>query len=180
MELRASLSFASCAVTTASSSEAAQRSLDYAGWHVPTAVMSSSLRSARRFWTAPPNHQGAENPAMTLQLTVESQWRRVSDSGRLSSAFAGHAFWSRVPELDRPMKSDGSHGGAKARGCRRMLNYGEAFMREGITRTINGTLDSDSPCLGASVREELIEQADRVNPRDDGSVPNLQRVARGQ
>jgi hypothetical protein len=24
----------------------------------------------------------AENPAMTLQLTIESQWRRVSDPGR--------------------------------------------------------------------------------------------------
>jgi hypothetical protein len=31
--------------------------LDYIGWHVPSAVMSSSLRSARRFWTTQPNEQ---------------------------------------------------------------------------------------------------------------------------
>ena len=36
-----------------------------------------------------------------------------------------------------------------------LLNFGEALMREGITRTINGCLDSEPPCLGASVREEF-------------------------
>ena len=40
-----------------------------------------------------------------------------------------------------------------------LLNFGEALMREGITRTINGTLDSEPPCLGASVREKIIEPA---------------------
>lgn len=39
-----------------------------------------------------------------------------------------------------------------------LLNFGAALMREGITRTINGSLDSDPPCLGASVREDIIEQ----------------------
>lgn len=38
-----------------------------------------------------------------------------------------------------------------------LLNFGEALMRDGITRTINGHLDSDPLCLGASVREEFIE-----------------------
>ncbi len=38
-----------------------------------------------------------------------------------------------------------------------LLNFGEALMREGITRTINGCLDSEPPCLGASVRKEFIE-----------------------
>jgi GxxExxY protein len=33
-----------------------------------------------------------------------------------------------------------------------LLNFGEALMRDGITRIINGTLDA-SPCLRASVRE---------------------------
>ena len=41
--------------------------------------------------------------------------------------------------------------------CRNLLNFGEALMRDGITRTINGHLDSDPLCLGASVREEFIE-----------------------
>ena len=40
-----------------------------------------------------------------------------------------------------------------------LLNFGEALMREGITRTINGSLDSDPPCLGASVREQINEPA---------------------
>lgn len=35
-----------------------------------------------------------------------------------------------------------------------LLNFGEALMREGITRTINGNLDSEPPCLGASVRKK--------------------------
>ncbi len=30
-----------------------------------------------------------------------------------------------------------------------LLNFGEALMRDGITRTINGALECDSPCLGA-------------------------------
>jgi GxxExxY protein len=34
-----------------------------------------------------------------------------------------------------------------------LLNFGEALMRDGITRTINGSLDSNPPCLRASVRE---------------------------
>lgn len=34
-----------------------------------------------------------------------------------------------------------------------LLNFGEALMRDGITRTINGSLDSIPPCLRASVRE---------------------------
>ncbi len=33
-----------------------------------------------------------------------------------------------------------------------LLNFGEALMRDGITRIINGSLDSPSPCLRASVR----------------------------
>ncbi len=32
-----------------------------------------------------------------------------------------------------------------------LLNFGEALMRDGITRTINGNLHSKPPCLGASV-----------------------------
>jgi len=36
-----------------------------------------------------------------------------------------------------------------------LLNFGEALMRDGITRTINGNLDSEPPCLGASVREKI-------------------------
>jgi len=35
-------------------------------------------------------------------------------------------------------------------GC--MLNFGEALMRDGITRVIHGNLDPDPPRLGASVR----------------------------
>jgi GxxExxY protein len=38
-----------------------------------------------------------------------------------------------------------------------LLNFGEALMRDGITRIIHGTLDPDPPCLGASVREQFIE-----------------------
>jgi hypothetical protein len=38
-----------------------------------------------------------------------------------------------------------------------LLNFGEALMREGITRIIHGNLAPDPPCLGASVREEFIE-----------------------
>lgn len=38
-----------------------------------------------------------------------------------------------------------------------LLNFSEALMRKGITRTINGCLDSEPPCLGASVREKFIE-----------------------
>jgi len=38
-----------------------------------------------------------------------------------------------------------------------ILNFGEALMPEGITRTINGCLDSEPPCLGASVRKKFIE-----------------------
>ena len=34
-----------------------------------------------------------------------------------------------------------------------LLNFGDALMRDGITRTINGHLDSEAPCLSASVRE---------------------------
>lgn len=34
-----------------------------------------------------------------------------------------------------------------------LLNFGEALMRDGITRTINGSLNSTPPCLRASVRE---------------------------
>jgi len=37
-----------------------------------------------------------------------------------------------------------------------ILNFGEALMREGITRTMNGCLDSEPPCPGASVRKEVI------------------------
>ena len=35
-----------------------------------------------------------------------------------------------------------------------LLNFGEALLRDGITRTINGNLDSEPSCLGASVREK--------------------------
>ncbi len=35
-----------------------------------------------------------------------------------------------------------------------LLNFGEALMRDGITRTINGSLDSTPLCLRASVREK--------------------------
>jgi GxxExxY protein len=38
-----------------------------------------------------------------------------------------------------------------------LLNFGEALMRDGITRIIHGNLDLDPPCLGASVREKFIE-----------------------
>ncbi|MFO1501601.1 MAG: GxxExxY protein [Verrucomicrobiota bacterium] len=44
-----------------------------------------------------------------------------------------------------------------------LLNFGEALMRDGITRIIHGTLDPDPPCLGASVRVNFIEP---------GSPPN--------
>ena len=40
-----------------------------------------------------------------------------------------------------------------------LLNFGEALMRDGITRIIHGNLDADPPCLGASVREQFIEPA---------------------
>jgi hypothetical protein len=40
-----------------------------------------------------------------------------------------------------------------------LLNFGEALMRDGITRIIHGTLEPDPPCLGASVREQFIELA---------------------
>ena len=40
-----------------------------------------------------------------------------------------------------------------------LLNFGEALMRDGITRIIHGTLDPEPPCLGASVREEFVEPA---------------------
>jgi GxxExxY protein len=40
-----------------------------------------------------------------------------------------------------------------------LLNFGEALMRDGITRIIHGTLDPNPPCLCASVREESIEPA---------------------
>ena len=33
-----------------------------------------------------------------------------------------------------------------------LLNFGEALMRDGITRIIHGTLDADPPCLGDTVR----------------------------
>jgi len=36
-----------------------------------------------------------------------------------------------------------------------LLNFGESLMRDGITRTINGHLDSDAPCMGASPSDEL-------------------------
>ena len=38
-----------------------------------------------------------------------------------------------------------------------LLNFGEALMRDGITRIIWGNLDPNPPCLGVSVREEFIE-----------------------
>ena len=40
-----------------------------------------------------------------------------------------------------------------------LLNFGEALMRDGITRIIHGNLDPDPPCLGASVRGQFIEPA---------------------
>ncbi|MCF7764544.1 MAG: GxxExxY protein [Verrucomicrobia bacterium] len=40
-----------------------------------------------------------------------------------------------------------------------LMNFGEAIMRDGITRIIHGYLDQDPPCLGASVIEEFIHQA---------------------
>ncbi|HOW66390.1 MAG TPA: GxxExxY protein [Candidatus Paceibacterota bacterium] len=45
-----------------------------------------------------------------------------------------------------------------------LLNFGEALMRDGITRIIHGYLDSDPPCLGASVREEFIEPGSAASP----------------
>jgi GxxExxY protein len=45
-----------------------------------------------------------------------------------------------------------------------LLNFGEELVRDGITRTINGFLDSDPPCLGASVRKELIEPPNAAPP----------------
>ena len=44
-----------------------------------------------------------------------------------------------------------------------LLNFGEALMRDGITRTINGTLESDPPCLRASVRENVLKPMPRGN-----------------
>jgi hypothetical protein len=52
-------------------------------------------------------------------------------------------------------------------GC--LLNFGEALMRDGITRIIHGNLDPDPPCLGASVREIFIES---------GGSPNAARPRR--
>ena len=43
-----------------------------------------------------------------------------------------------------------------------LLNFGEALMKVGITRTINGYLDADPPCLGVSVREECIEESNKA------------------
>jgi GxxExxY protein len=37
-----------------------------------------------------------------------------------------------------------------------LLNFGEALMRDGITRTINGQLFTKPSCLCASVREKII------------------------
>ena len=42
-------------------------------------------------------------------------------------------------------------------------NFGEALMRDGITRIIHGHLEPEPPCLGASVREEFIEPGGRGN-----------------
>ena len=42
-----------------------------------------------------------------------------------------------------------------------LLYFGKALMRDGITRTINGYLDCEPPCLGASVREGFIESGSR-------------------
>jgi hypothetical protein len=36
-----------------------------------------------------------------------------------------------------------------------LMNFGEALMRDGITRIIHGYLDQDPPRLGASVREKF-------------------------
>jgi hypothetical protein len=36
------------------------------------------------------------------------------------------------------------------------MDFGEALMRNEITRMIHETLDSDPPCLGASVREQFV------------------------
>ncbi len=38
-----------------------------------------------------------------------------------------------------------------------LLNFGEALMRDGITRTINGSLDCNPPCLRVSVRGKSSE-----------------------
>ncbi len=38
-----------------------------------------------------------------------------------------------------------------------LLNFGEALMRDGITRIINGTLDPDPLCLSAPVRGAFVE-----------------------
>jgi len=45
---------------------------------------------------------------------------------------------------------------------RYLLNFGEALMRDGITRTINRYSDSDPPCPGASVREESVEESNNA------------------
>jgi GxxExxY protein len=47
-----------------------------------------------------------------------------------------------------------------------LLNFGEALMRDGITRTINGNLDSEPPCLGASVREKIRDNRSTNLPSD--------------
>ena len=60
-----------------------------------------------------------------------------------------------------------------------LLNFGEALMREGITRTINGYLDSEPPCLGGSVREEFAEPTGCSEPRDGAPVSYRASVARG-
>ncbi len=61
----------------------------------------------------------AKNPAMTLQLTIESQWRRVSDPGRsaevLTADFAdfaddvGICFIIRAIRVIRGIESCGSY-----------------------------------------------------------------------
>ena len=45
-----------------------------------------------------------------------------------------------------------------------LLNFGEALMRDGITRIVHGNLGPEPPCLGASVREAFIEPDGPANP----------------
>ena len=74
-------------------------------------------------------------------------------------------------------------GGEKVRtGATEQANWGEICAMDAHLPPCSPA-PPDSPLLSpgprASVREELIEQAGCSEPRDDGSVSNLQRVARG-
>ncbi|MCF7765511.1 MAG: GxxExxY protein [Verrucomicrobia bacterium] len=49
-----------------------------------------------------------------------------------------------------------------------LLNFGEALMRDGITRIIHGNLDPDPPCLRASLREKFRDRRPPQNTEHTG------------